>query len=239
MGLSACSPDDSLSVRLGDLEQVRFDPGYHLNSAHLSSGQDVPFVIWSPGVTSTSRLPLVIVLHGGGQTGPYQGESVLKSLFQPALDMRAIFVAPTAVSGHWATPNGAALIHALVDGIRKADWPVDPSKIVVVGYSAGGTGVWYLRDQYPDLARAGISVAGDAVSGGEDLVDQPIFIVHGSDDEVFPFENIALEVNALKEHGVNAEMVEVPGAGHVGFSVFASAVSTAHPWLIDILNDTE
>ncbi|MDA1334023.1 MAG: dienelactone hydrolase family protein [Bacteroidetes bacterium] len=236
--LSSCSPDDSLSVRLSDLEQVRFDPGYHFDAAHLSNGLDVPFVTYSPGVSPTSKLPLIIVLHGGGQYGTYQGEGVLKSLFRPGLqDQRAIFIAPTAVSGHWASPNSLELIDALVNGIKRAGWPIDPDKIVIAGYSAGAIGAWYITGSAPDLVKAGIAVAGDPVAGslqsGDTLV--PLFVIHGREDEVFPFDDAESEVSALINAGAPYVFYPMDGLSHTALAAYVPGVAEASLWLATIL----
>jgi len=235
--VTSCSPEESLSVKLSDLEQVRFDVGYHFDSVTLSDGIQVPFVTRSPGVTVQSKLPLIVVLHGGGQTGQYQGESVLKSLFHPALkDIRAVFVAPTATTGHWATPRSVEMVVALVEGIVDAGWPIDPNKIVVTGYSAGATGIWYLTGSEASLFRAGIPVAGDPVSGSSgDLDLVPKYVIHSHQDEVFSFDDVQLDVESLIEEGVPIVFHPVEGISHNAFAAYVPAVQSAVPWLKQIL----
>ena len=231
--LSSCSPDDSLSVRLSDLEQVRFDPGYHRATVGLSSGIDLPIVTYSPAVTSTSKLPLIVVLHGGGQTGTYQGEPILGSLFRPGLEeLRAVFVAPTAVAGHWSTEPAQEMVDALVDGILKAGWPVDPDRIVVAGYSAGAMGVWVSAARHDRRYRAGVAIAGDPVIHSLDDTDiMPLYVIHSRMDEVFPYDGVEQDVSALQQAGAPVHLETVEDIGHTAIAAYVPGLQTALPWL--------
>lgn len=230
---SSCSPDESLSVRLSDLEQIPFDEGYHKATVHLSNGVDVPIMTWTPYVASTSRLPLVVVLHGAGQGGIYQGEGVLKSLFVPGFEeIPAVFVAPTGVLGHWSLDAAQEMVDALVSGILKAGWPVDPGRVILAGYSAGALGVWTTSQRHASLYRAGVAVAGDPVIHSLEETDiMPLFVIHSRMDELFPFDQVALDVESYAAAGAPVTLYPVDGVGHSAIAAYLPAARASAAWL--------
>lgn len=189
-------------------------------------------------MTANSRLPLIIVLHPGQLTGEYQGEVILKSLFFPGLsDLRAIFVAPTAVLGHWASEAELELIKAVIEGMIEADWPIDPSRIVLTGFSAGETGTWFMTGTNPALFSAGISVAAEPLVGsleGTRLV--PKYVIHSRADLEFLFDGVEIEVQAEIDAGAPIVFAPVDDLSHNAFSAYLPALEGARLWLSEILN---
>jgi acetyl esterase/lipase len=125
---------------------------------------------------------------------------------------------------------------------RAAEWGIDPVRIGIVGFSAGGhlsvaTATNFEKRLYdaidevdkvscrPDFAVAcysGYLAAGD----GADIPDTikipaktpPIMLVHSSDDKVSHPENSAAMYLALQKAGIPSEL-HIYGSGNHGFGV--------------------
>jgi predicted peptidase len=148
-----------------------------------------------------------------------------------------IFVAPTAVLGHWASEAELELIEALIEGMIEADWPIDPSRIVLSGFSAGGTGTWYMTGTNPALFRAGISIAAEPLAGsleGTRLV--PKYVIHSRADLEFLFDDVQIEVQAEIDAGAPIVFALVDDLSHNAFYAYLPALESARLWLSEILN---
>ena len=97
-------------------------------------------------------------------------------------------------------------------------YPVDRSRIYLVGYSMGAGGVWRVAVNYPSLFAAAAPTAAwtpepsPAISGA--LRDVPIRIDHGTADEVAPYARAELMAEALAEAGVAVTLETYEGADH-------------------------
>ncbi|MDA1028250.1 MAG: hypothetical protein O3B41_04250 [Bacteroidetes bacterium] len=234
----ACSEESGLSIKLSDLELVDFVQGYQFKEVSFSDGSTMPYVLHAPIVTSVSKLPLIIVLHGTIPQGKYKGEIFLKFLAVPGLStMNAIFVAPTLLAPHWTYPEALEMIKSFVDGAKRAEWPVDFEKIVVLGYSNGGMGVWAMTGSDPDLFAAGIPMAAEPVIGslkGTAIV--PKYVIHSRADEVFSFTEVERDVNAEIQKGAPIVFSPVDNFSHSAISNYVTALKEAEPWLRTVLS---
>jgi predicted esterase len=113
------------------------------------------------------------------------------------------------------------------DEVRRR-WPIDPDRVVLMGYSMGGFGTWNVGLRHPDRFAAIAPLAGGI--SRKEFVEQrddqarrllgnarmvPTFFVHGSRDPVVPFRfsrTIAQELTTL---GAEHRFTEVEGGGHV------------------------
>lgn len=113
---------DTLQIRVG--------------TTHSAAG------IWVPKGKLPKKLPVVIWLHGGMQSGKCEKgfEAGLAAL--PWLSQKAILVAsPSACRDkHWLSPAGLDAIESLLDSLD-ARFSIDPSQITLIGVSDGGFGV--------------------------------------------------------------------------------------------------
>lgn len=123
--------------------------------------------------------------------------------------------------------NGST-VHALVrsewseaDTMRvfelvKNEYPIDPKRTFLFGYSAGGQGAHYLGPKFAEHWAA-IAIGGsNAAMGPHYEVDRvkntPMFLFSGSDDGVVNATRTLTQ--ALQEKGVNAVFKEYPGINH-------------------------
>lgn len=176
------------------------------------------------GLDAKGRYPLLVYLHGSGQDD------------QGVLDLRR---APEgwfelAPFGR-GTSNCFSADHAQED-LREAiadvlaHYPVDPSRIVLAGFSMGGYGVYRSAFERPGFFQglAVFSGVPDVATrwlgpGHPDFLDpatlgafkgMPIFIFHGTLDINCPFEKTQRLVGLLESSGAQAEFVTETGKGH-------------------------
>jgi poly(3-hydroxybutyrate) depolymerase len=139
-------------------------------------------------------VPLVVVLHPRGGNGEY-----IRGYFNfPA--GRAIYAYPDAVDGSWNAEfccepsagkvDDVGFIESLIDYIS-GQYPIDPGRVYVVGYSNGGMMANRLGAMLAHRLAAIVDVAG-AVSAPGVLLPVPserlsVLMVHGVLDEVVPY----------------------------------------------------
>ena len=147
-------------------------------------------------------VPLILALHYAGHGVDYYGLTMLESLIQPALhDLGAIIVAPDCPARSWSDPQSEKFIINLLDFVS-SKYPVNLGRVLVVGYSMGGNGAWYLAARFPDRFSAAIVISGwppEEVDLAAWRV--PIYIIHSRDDEYIPIEPTQITAKKLAEKG--------------------------------------
>lgn len=196
-------------------------------------------VIEPAGDSSPSR-PAVVVVHGGGFTTGNRGE--IRYLAED-LARRGFVAVPIDYrlrSGNiysFADPSAdavAAITDARHDAqaavrwvkAHAADFRVDPSRVSITGYSAGGMtalGVAFRSDDpgtsgTPDQSSrvcTAVSLSGAAVEGGIDASDPSVTLLHGSADEIVPFRLAQLTALVAASSGRLHRFVTYPDVGHL------------------------
>ena len=136
-----------------------------------------------------SLYPLVIDLHGasGGAGDAHQHTDCY---VEPAFaDLDVFILSPNGSIYTWPSlRNQEMLINLLVLALDQ--WPIDPARVVVTGYSNGGNGAWCFGETQPQLISAAIPMASSysttAPDGSTRLMPNPMYVIHGENDELFP-----------------------------------------------------
>jgi predicted peptidase len=200
-----------------------------------TDGLNPDFLLCTPELKdSKEKLPLVIVLHGGGGLG----NDVKMIAGQPRGIVHAIEkfgYAPTLVvapqctketksgeRGGWFTPD----LNLLLEHI-KATLPVDEDRIYLTGISMGGYGSWMWAGNHPEhFAAIAPIVGGIGPNGPKDvakdldhwisnLMSVPVWAFVGAKDQVVPPENSKRIIDALVEKGhQDAHFTSYPDLGH-------------------------
>ena len=177
----------------------------------------------------SNPVPLVLALHFGGSPNG-AGQRLLVGLVLPALEgLGAIIVAPNSVGGGWDSAANERAVNGLLEAVQEA-YRIDAKKMVVTGYSMGGTGSWYWAGKYPERFSAAIPVASsppDSVSAWR----TPVLAIHSRQDEVMPIGPAAARIKELQKAGVRAEFIELTGISHGETYRFVDALRRAVPWL--------
>jgi len=174
--------------------------------------------------TEKKKWPLIMFFHGMGE----MGNNVLKLKAEgiPKLadhkDLPIIIFSPQcAVGTDWH--NLSAELRALLLEIIK-NYNADTSRIYLTGLSAGGTGTWKTAIAYPKAFAAIAPICGGladiyaengtALEGIEKIIKIPVWVFHGTHDDVAPLAESVLAVEKLKALGGNVKATYYPGVGH-------------------------
>ncbi len=185
--------------------------------------------------TGEDATPLILVLHWGGVVTPFYGKSILAYLAEPALrELDAIVVAPDCQHGDWTNPQAESEIHALLEYLAD-NYNVATDKTVLMGYSKGGMGTWYLAARNQVKFAAAIPMAGYPQPDSANVHwEIPLYVIHSRRDEIVPFEQTAQVVDQLREQGVAVEFVLLDDVTHYDTGQFVKPLRAAVPWIKNV-----
>jgi len=187
------------------------------------------------GVKPEVGRTLFISLHGGGNTSAETNDQQWKNqadLYSPA---QGVYIAPRAPTDTWNLWHEAhvdAMIDRLIeDAVVFED--VNPDRVYLLGYSAGGDGVYQLAPRMADRFAAAAMMAGHPNEAGPiNLANVPFAIWVGENDSAYnrntvartwagELDELASEFPTLYTHSLHV----VEGAGHWMNGADAAALS--------------
>lgn len=177
-------------------------------------------------------VPLVLWLHGNGEGGfnesEYNNESPLRAnrgglaFATPAAQEAlggAYVVAPQAPDSWFQNPDRAYhdRLAALVDELLTAHGDIDPSRVYVVGTSAGGFMAIRFAGEHPEKVAAVVTIApalwltsSEAYTVTEEEVlkikDLPSWFIHARNDDVVDYERSSVWAYDLLSPSGNVEL---------------------------------
>jgi predicted peptidase len=168
------------------------------------------------GVDPGQKWPLILFLHGRGETGADLNKIKVHGIpkkVEKQPDFPFIAVSPQCPYDMcWFTE--LPTLNALLDE-AVASYAVDTQRIYLTGLSMGGYGAWGLAGLYPQRFAAVVPICG----GGDpatvcSLKDVPVWAFHGAlDDLVKPDESQRM-VDALRACGGNVRFTLYPDLPH-------------------------
>ncbi len=212
------------------------DPVMLLKIAELKSGLKLRYTLSFPHSSFQSEsYPLVVALHYGGKVTPFYSKDFVESFVEPALkDLEAIIVAPDCPTTGWTNDVSETAVLELILLLME-EYNIDSDRIVLMGYSMGGLGTWYLAARHPDLFSAAIPISAPAEMATTPIIqDVPMYIIHGDKDELFPAVDVKLLYLKQKNSGAEIEMIIVAGASHYQLAKFINSLKATIPWLKNI-----
>ncbi len=115
-------------------------------------------------------------------------------------------------------------------------YPIDKSKIYVIGLSMGGFGVWDILNRMPHFFAAGVAICGGAdTSIAKNIAHIPVWVFHGAKDNVVPVELSRNMVKTLKKYGAHPHYTEYPNVKH-GAWFKALSNRNLYKWLFEQRN---
>ncbi len=151
------------------------------------SSPTVPGRLYVPPEGSSTPRPLILFLHGSGETGANNVSQVnpnIDNLLAGAKARGAFLYAPQATTFTWGDMTRTADVMAKIDE-AVSQFNVDADRLYVTGLSMGGGGVWNMLNRYPDRFAAGVPIAAVSPSGDFDpsnLVGKPAWAFHARND---------------------------------------------------------
>ena len=165
------------------------------------------------GKDTTKRWPLILFLHGAGESGDDLEKVKMHGppkLAAQGKEMPFIVVSPQSPRGGW----DVEVLTALLDEVTKS-YAVDEERVYLTGLSMGGFGTWSLATATPErfAASAPICGGGQPRAAGR-LKNTPVWVFHGAKDEVVRPELSQAMVDALKAAGGSVRYTLYPEAAH-------------------------
>jgi pimeloyl-ACP methyl ester carboxylesterase len=241
-----------------------------LNSPKAQAQQDQPFKTTPKSVigyieylppdyhTNSKKYPVVIFLHGKGQSGPASNDpAVLKTAYNslvfygpPKFVKRGtnfpfVLVCPQLKNnyGDWPSWYVMEVIEHVKTYLR-----IDVNRIYLTGTSLGGGGAWIAAQDYPNYFAAVAPVAGSnnstAKAAGIAASDMPVWAFHGDRDGVVPLSRSSNMVNAINGYKPKtlAKLTVYPGLGHNAYSMAYEPTHNIHSpnlydWMMKQVNN--
>lgn len=204
----------NLAKFLAGLLPLSLFGGHTPESLTLPTNEVVRYWHYQPE-NSDGPLPLVLFLHGGGESGD-DLDRVKKhgppALIEDGQDFPAVVLSPQNpdVKGFWDEDRLARFLDAFI-----AEHNIDADRIYLTGLSRGAYGAWRLAMENPDRFAAMVVISGAAPAPYAGwLKDLPIRVFHGDQDNAIPVDESQRIVAALKERDSDVELTIYPDTGH-------------------------
>ena len=201
----------------------------------VSKNDTLPYRQLTPDYNTSRRYPLVIFLHGSGESGT-DNEAQLKWGVMNFADDKTMMMYPAYViapqcSGndrwdHYTKDKDGQLHHrpeptksmslllALISEL-KSTLPIDTNRIYITGLSMGASGTYDALTRQPDLFAAAVPVCGggDITKAGL-FAHVPVWIFHGAEDPGTSPDLSLKMADALMEAGAHPGLTIYPEVGH-------------------------
>ena len=198
----------------------------------VESGCVMDYRLYKPeGYTPGKEYPLVLYLHGSGEYGSgnqaqllaNQGAVVWAKPEEQA--QHPCFVLAPQAQHSWVSDENAGeenpavsdleMVVKIIDRLEK-NYTIDKARIYATGVSDGGTGIWRLNEEYPELFAAMVPVCGSGdVQQAEKLISKPVWMFHAEADPVIPVTDSRRMVEFLRENGGHPLYTEYPRAMYI------------------------
>lgn len=176
------------------------------------------FLYYPPDYTDTGseKFPLLLFLHGGGESG-LDLQAISKfgppSLLTEGHSIPMLVLAPQHPHARqlWDVTALKRLLDYIVQTKR-----VDKNRIYLTGLSRGGFGCWELAINYPDTFAAMAVVCGMSPAPYASWLEKEmgIWLFHGTEDRVIPFQESRKMADRLRELKHNFTFTTYQGLGH-------------------------
>jgi predicted peptidase len=229
-GLVACAA----ALPAADKPQTGFVEKTHKNP----DGTTSPYVVFVPkGYDGTKEYPVVLFLHGSGETKGGSKKPVEVGI-GPAIrkrekDFPFIVVIPQSEKRTWkADSEDGKRALAILDEVEK-EYKTDPKRQYLTGLSMGGYGTWSIAAAHPQRWAAIVPICGGGnPKEAEKIKDIPTWVFHGDADTAVPVQRSRDMVEALKKAGGAPKYTEYPKVGHNSWDR-AYGTDDLYKWMLE------
>ena len=196
------------------------------------------YLLYLPEQRADDPLPLLLYLHGGGESG--QNLDLLKTRGLPKLieEGRTFpFIVLAPQNPHPDQLFSDEAIFALLAEVMTT-YSVDAKRVYLTGFSRGGFAAWRMATQRPDRFAALVSVAaGGLVTYAFRVKEVPVWAFHGALDEAIPLTLGAEMVDALRKAGGKVKLTVFPEADHAQTLERTYQQPDLYEWLLEQKKD--
>ncbi len=166
------------------------------NGELILGSHKMPFYYEVYGQEPHDGRSLYISMHGGGGTTAHENNNQWenqKRLYQPKEGVYFVPRAPTDTWNMWHQDYMDKFIELII-ALAVIKENVNPNKVYIMGYSAGGDGVYQLGPRLADLFAAAAMSAGHPNDAHiENLINLPFAIYMGGNDSAYKRNEVAAE----------------------------------------------
>ncbi len=199
--------------------------------ADKTSGRDLAYFWFQPKGAPYPpglKFPLVLMLHGAPGNA-YAGEYLTAA--QNQVDFPAFIVVPVLPAGmKWAQPAtfpeyphyqplqpelaGLPAAVRLVAALAQ-QYPVDTTRVYVIGCSEGGIGTYGAVKDYGDIFAGAVPLSGIwTAADAKDMRQTPMWAFHGAQDPIYDINVTRRMVQTVRQLGGKATLTEYPDMSH-------------------------
>lgn len=255
------SPSDNRGIGAGVQETLK-QRDFLREKFTDSRGYTLPYRMLTPTVRpmrdkagpreiDPERMPLVLVLHGSGESGDdnsaqlrngvaeFLGSEAAASRFPcyyvvPQCSPKHRWVEVDMKAEHHVIPAKPSMpLSAVVELLDTflVSYPIDPQRQYLIGLSMGGFGVWDLLSRWPERFAAAVPICGGADESAVVAAQaMPIWAFHGAHDLIIHVTRSRGAVAALRAAGGTACYTEYPEVRHDAWTQ-TFAEPNLLPWL--------
>ena len=226
----AIVPQSAVAANLSNSVALSFSDGVNRLPARLYR---------PPGYdASSNKLPLVLFLHGVGESGTNNVEQVsyhISGLIDATqgTNFAAFLLAPQLpVGGDWRQTQWRALTLGALQSVQ-TNYAVDARRLYLTGLSLGAIGIFDYLPLHPDRFAAAVPMSGSGNTNNAPLFkDVPLWMFHGELDSIVSVSGSRNMFAALTAAGGSPRYTEIPGAGHVIWGpIYTDNGNQLYPWL--------
>ncbi len=208
------------------------DSLFQAKTFSYGNGEMMPYRLYAPrGYNGSKKYPLILWLHGAAGRGTDNVKNIsdgneLGSHFWTYNTNQKNFpcfvVAPQCPETTlWVSNDGIDSppdqLDAVIDLVGEIchSHNIDTTRMYVVGQSMGGVAVWEIIARYPKMFAAALPLCGIGNKNNVfKLTQTPIWVFHGTADDVVPVAHSRDMVDALKRAGGHPKYSEYKNVGH-------------------------
>ena len=188
-GLGACRAQDFDAVRQHWLDSLRAATADILRDSIIRQDGDSMKLWWTIyGEKPADGRSLWISLHGGGGTTPDVNDQQWRNQMRLYRPTEGVYVAPRSPLEAWDMwcQQPIDSMYRILIRTMVAHCDVNPDKVYLLGYSAGGDGVWRMAPRMADHWAAASMMAGHPGDVRlENLLNTPFMIWCGANDSAY------------------------------------------------------
>lgn len=190
-------------------------------------GKQIPLAVYAPEAAQGEKpLPLFIALHGMGADENMFLAAYGAGRIKKLADEQGFVVASPSTYSFGGKPEHVA---ALVD-LMAAEYPIDRSRVYVIGHSLGAAAAATLASKAQDQLAAACCLAGGRSFGGRDGC-VPTLVIAAELDAIVPAAGVEGGAKKASEAGLPVELRTMQGYAHT--LMVGDALADAVPWLME------